>query len=810
MDTLLQDLRYAVRTLARSPGFTAAAVVALALGVGGSSAIFSVLEGVVLRPLAAPQPEQLVRLYETVPGDDPGHDRNPYSTLDYLDVAKENATLESVAAVEPVRLSMTAGSGPVQLPGAKVTASFFATLKVHPALGRGFGSETDRKGAGHEVILTDRIWKREFAGDPRILGQTITLDGRTYSVVGVLPASFRFPLLRNGEVLVPFEWDEKDLENRGLHFISAFGRLKPGISLRAAQADLAVLGPRIAARMLPEHTGWSQRAVPLLDDLVGPVKPVLRALLGAVVLVLLIACANVASMLLARGAARQREIAIRAALGSGRARIVRQLLTEALLLALLGGGLGVLLAAWGLDGLVGLAPRSIPRLDEVRLNGAVLAFALAVSIASGVLAGLVPALQASRPDLVEALKNGAAGATSRGRARAALVVAEVALALVLVIGAGLMIRTLARLLGVQAGVADPAHVFVAETILPKDRYAKEEQIRAFQKQLLARAVALPGVKSAAIATSVPLDSGFKATLGFDVEGAPPSLPGQGPEAEVVWATPGYLQTLGIPLLQGRDLNDGDTDGTPQVMVVNHAFVRKYLGGGDGVGRRIKGFRKNKDTWEIVGVVGDVHTDSLDQAPEPLAIVAEAQWAQPIMRIVARTSGRAMDLAPLLRAELQALDKDQPLARPQTMDRVISESVGERRFPMMLLTVFGAVALVLASLGIYGVMAYSVAQRTKEIGIRMALGAPAGHVLRDVVGAGMRLAIFGVALGVATALGVTLLIAEAARATLFQVSATDPVTFLAVSALLLSVAAVASWAPARRAARVDPMLSLRAE
>jgi predicted permease len=809
MDTLLQDLRYAIRTLVRSPGFTAAAVVALALGVGGSSAIFSVLQGVVLQPLPAPQPEQLVRLYEVVPGITPWHDRNPYSTLDYLDLVKESGAFESIAGVQNTRLSMTVGSGPEQLVAAKVTASFFATLKVHPALGRGFASDTDYKGAAHEVVLTDRLWRREFSADPRILGQTTTMDGRTYTIVGVLPANFRFPLLRNAEALIPFEWDEKDLQNRGLHFFTAFARLKPGTSIRAAQADLAVVGPRIASRTA-EHTGWSQRAVPLLDDLVGPIKPVLRALLGAVVLVLLIACANVASMLLARGAARQRELAIRAALGSGRGRIVRQLLTEALLLAVVGGALGVLLAAWGLDGLVALAPKTIPRLDEVRLNGSVLAFALVISIGSGLLAGLAPALHASRPDLVEALKNGASGVSSRGRARAALVVAEVALALVLVIGAGLMIRTLARLLNVRTGLGDPARVLVAETVLPQDRYAKLEQISAFQQQLLARAAALPGVKSAAITTGVPMDKGFNASLGFEIEGLPTPPPGQGPEAEVVWATPGYRETLGIPLVQGRDLRASDDERAPQVLLVNQAFVRKFLGGGEAVGRRLKGFRKDKDIWEIAGVIGDVHTQSLDQAPWPLAVVPSAQWPQPFMRVLLRTSGRPTDLVPLLRTELQALDKDQPLAHPRTLEAVIGESLGERRFPMLLLTVFGAVALVLASLGIYGIMAYSVAQRAKEIGIRMALGAPAAQVLRAVVGSGMRLAVIGVALGLAAALAVSVVVTEAAKATLYQVSATDPLTFLAVSALLLGVAALASWAPARRAARVDPMLSLRAE
>ncbi|HMC33499.1 MAG TPA: FtsX-like permease family protein, partial [Myxococcales bacterium] len=371
-------------------------------------------------------------------------------------------------------------------------------------------------------------------------------------------------------------------------------------------------------------------------------------------------------------------------------------------------------------------------------------------------------------------------------------------------------RTLARLLGVRSGLGDPARVLVAETVLPKNRYEKPEQIHAFQQQLLARAAALPGVKSAAITTGVPLDRHFNASLGFDIEGAPPSLPGQGPDSEVVWATPGYRETLGIPLLQGRDLRASDDERAPQVVLVNHAFVRRFLGGGEAVGRRLKGFRKDKDTWEIVGVIGDVHTQSLDQAPEPQAVVSSAQWPQPFIRVLLRTSGRPMDLAPLLRTELQALDKDQPLANPRTLEAVIGESLGERRFPMMLLTVFGVVALVLASLGIYGVMAYSVAQRAKEIGIRMALGAPATQVLRTVVGSGLRLAVIGVGIGLSVALLVSVVVTEAAKATLYEVSTTDPVTFLAVSVLLLGVAALASWAPARRASRVDPMLSLRAE
>ena len=483
MDGFLRDLRHAARALARAPGFTAAAVAALALGVGGSSAIFSVLHGVVLQPLQAQHPAELVRLYERLPADAVG---GAFSPADYLDLAKENASFESVAAIRGARLTMTTSAGPIQLPAAKVTASFFAALGVSPLRGRGFSPEQDKAGSASEVILTDALFRREFAGDPRVVGQTVSLDGRPCTVVGVLPPGFRFPLLRGAEALVPMEWSKNDIDNRGLHSVHVIGRLKPGEPLQKAQAELDVLGPRIASR-LSEHTGMTVYAVPLLDDLVGSVRPLLEALLGAVGFVLLIACANVASMLLARGAARQREIAIRAALGSGRSRIVRQLLTEAVLLALAGGVLGVLLAAWGVEGLVALAPRDIPRMDEVHLNGTVLVFALAVSLVSGVSAGLWPALQASRPDLVEALKGGSG--TSRGRARSALVVVEVALALVLVIGAGLFLRTLITLETLDPGFRTD-HVLVF-SVSPSSAKIPEDKMPALGQELQRRIAALP-------------------------------------------------------------------------------------------------------------------------------------------------------------------------------------------------------------------------------------------------------------------------------------------------------------------------------
>ena len=803
MDIVLQDLKYALRTLGRAPAFTVAAVLAIALGVGGSSAMFSVLEGVVLRPIAAPEPDRLVRLYEA----SPAGDRGPWSIADFLDLAKENSSFDAVAAIRNWRSSLTTDTGPQQIPAVKVPASFFAALGIHPSLGRGFTREEDVEGGPRLVVLTDSIWRREFGSDRRIVGQSIVLDGLPHTIIGVMPARFSFPLLGHAEILLPLQPTKSDIASRGLHGLGAFGRLRRGLSLRQAQADLDIVGPRIAAR-LPEHAGQTIRATPLLEDLVGSVKPVLQALLGAVVLVLLIACANVASMLLARGAARQRELAIRAALGSGRMRIVRQLLTESVLIGLAGGGLGVLLAAWGVDGLVALAPRTIPRLDEVRLNADVLLFALTVSLSSGVLAGLVPAIQASQPDVIEALKNGAAAITSRSRARGALVIGEIALALVLVVGAGLMIRTLMRLLDVRTGMtADPAHVLLAEINLPREKYAKPETMRAFDQRLLERATALPAVQSAALSNGVPLDPHFQASLGFEIAGEPKPKPEEMPDAEVLWASPGLIETLGIPLMEGRALSSTDIAGAPDVVLVNQAFVRKHLHGGEALGRRLMKFRGSDDKgWTIVGVIGDVRTQALDRVPEPLVVVPRAQWPQPWMRVMLRTPGNPMALAPLLRAEVLAIDKDQPIANVRTLESVISESLGERRFQMTLLTAFGAVALLLASVGIYGIVAYSVAQRAREIGIRMALGAQGSSVLKMVVGSGLRLATFGVAIGLVGAFVVT----QALRKALYQVSATDPLTFATVAALLLGIAVLASWAPARRASRVDPMESLRAE
>ena len=582
----MSNLRLALRGLWRAPGFAAAAVLVVAIGVAGTTAVFSVFRAVLLKPLSAPRSEELVRLYERPAGLDA---RWGYSTPDYLDVAKESGAFASVGAIRPSQQSLTGRGAPVQVAVARVTASFFSTLRVWPALGRAPDAAEDVAGGARTAVLTDGFWRREFGGDPSAVGHSLELDGRTYTVGGIMPADFHFPLLRQADVLLSMAFDGIELR-RDIIWLSIIGRLKAGANLRGAQADLDVLAPRISERIL-EHRGWRMEVQPLLDDVVGPVKPALTALLAAVLLALLIACANLATLLLARGMARQRELAIRAALGGGRGELVWHLLTEAALLAALGGTLAVLVAPWCVSALQSLAPADMPRLEEVRVDGVVLGVAVGASVLVGVLAGLAPALQLTRPQLMEVLRNGSGGTASSVRARAALVVGETALAFMLAASAGLMIRTLSGLLEVPTGLISPERVLVADLDLPPARYPRD-RVSGFAQQFLQRASALPGVRNVALTSSVPLDPRFRSEFGFEIEGGDPFPVGQNPKAEIVWATPGYLQAVGIPLLRGRDLRWTDIESSPRVALVNEAFVRRYLPQGEALGRRILGPRQH--------------------------------------------------------------------------------------------------------------------------------------------------------------------------------------------------------------------------
>src|SRR5919201_105128 len=780
-------LRFALRSLARAPGFTAAGVLVLAVGVGASTAVFSVVRGVVLRPLGFRAPEQLVRVYEGPAGTDA---RWSFSGPDFVDLAAESSAFDSTAGIRPDSQTVTGRGPPVQVRIARVSASFFATFRAWPALGRAPTPEEDIEGGPRVAVLTNGFWRREFGGDAAVLGRTLTLDGRTYTVVGVMPSDFHLPLLRQAEILVPLALAGREKEFRGIYWVMVAGRLKPGLGVRDAQADLDLLAPRIHSR-IEEHAGWRLEAQPLLENLIGPVKPALAALLGAVLLALLIACADLASLVLARGMARQRELAIRAALGGGRGELVRQLMTEAMLLAGLGGLLGLLVAPWCLSALLALAPPDTPRLDEVHLDGAVLLFAIGATTAAGLLAGLLPALQATQPGLMEVLTNGSGGTPRRARARSALVVAETALAFVLAVGAGLMIRTLSSLLDVPTGLRSPERVLVADMDLPPSRYPAD-RIPGFARELMQRVTSAPGVRSAALLTNVPLDPRARAEFGFSLEGET-YPPGQFPKAEMVFATPGYLETMGIPLVRGRDLRWADVKSAPHVVLVNEAFVRRFFPSGEPLGRRITDLvGPGNDPWEIAGVIGDVHTQGLDRAPAPLILVPLAQFPVATLRIATRTAGsNPMQLLPPLRSEVLALDKDLPLSSPRTLPQVVSESMGARRFQTTLL-------------GIFALTAYSVAQRTREIGIRMALGADRARVLRMVVGTGLRLSVVGLAIGAAGALLAT----RALASLVYRVSTTDPLTLLGTGALLTAAAALASWVPAVRATRLDPSASLR--
>lgn len=795
--------RLALRSLRRAPAFTAAAVLVLALGVGGSTAVFSLLRGVVLRRLAVPAPDQLVRLYARPAGIDAHW---PFAGPDFFDLRAESRSFAALAGIRAEQQTLTGRGLPRAIRVARVTASFYETLRAWPALGAPPDAASDIAGGPLAAVVTDSFWRRELSADPAAIGRTLVLDGRSYTIAGVMARGFTFPLLRDAEVLLSAAFTPWEREFRGTAWLTVIGRLKSGAGLPEARAEIDGLAPRIYART-EEHAGWHMEADPLLEDLVGPVKPALTALLGAVLLTLLIACANVASLLLARGMSRSRELAIRAALGAGRRSMVLHLASEAMVIALLGGALGLAVAPWALTALLALAPQDLPRLNEVHLDGAVLAFALSATTLAGILAGVAPALQLTRPQIMDVLKNGSAGSRKPSRARAVLVTIEIALAFVLSAGAGLMARSLGALLDVPTGLAKSEQVLVADVDLPRAQYP-DERIFGFARELSQRLSALPDVRGAALMTSIPLDPRGRAEFGFALEGGDAFAPGQSPKAEILWATPGYLQTMGIALETGRDLAWSDTKTAPHVILVNEAFVQRLIPNGSPIGRRVTELvGPGNDPWQIVGVVKDVRTKSLDRAPAPLIIVPLLQYALPGLRVAVRTPARdPLALVSAVRRELSAVDKDVPLTAPRTLAQVMTQSLGGPRFQMSIFALFAVLALTLAAVGIYGVVMYSVAQRSREIGIRMALGADASRVRRMVFANGVRLALAGVVLG----LGGAFVAGRAIASLVYGVGTNDPATLAGSALVLLVAAALASWVPARRATGVDPAVSLRAE
>jgi putative ABC transport system permease protein len=812
METLWRDLRFAARTLLKKPGFTFVLVLALALGIGANTAIFSVVNAVLLRPLPYKDAERLVWIWETNPRNDIEHE--PTSPPNYNDWKTGNQSFEEMAGFVNTRLTLTDHGEPERYDAAYVTAGFFEVLGVPSAVGRTFTPDEDKPNGPRVIVLSHGLWQRRFGGDPKIIGQAITVNGNPYTVVGVMPANFKHPrpeANRNAEMWVPLQVDYAKAGRRG-DYLGVIARLKPNVAIEQARAEMTTIAAQLEQQYPDTNTGWSTITVPLHERFVGDVRPVLIVLLGAVCFLLLIACANVANLLLAHAAARQREMAIRTALGARRGRIIRQLLTESLLLAVVGGTLGLLLAVWGIEALVALSPGNIPRLNEVNLDARVLLFTFGVSVVTGVLFGLFPALQAANPNLNETLKEGGRGAAEGargGRARRILVVAEVALALVPLVGAGLMAKSFMRLQDVDPGF-NPERVLTVEIYLPGTTYKEGPQATAFYRELLTKVQNLPGVEAAGAIDTLPLSGGGN-VLAFYVEGHPLQPTDKTPDAEYRVVTPEYFQTMNIPLLRGRYLSEQDGPKSPKVFVINDTLARRYFGNEDPIGKRMNlGDEKDPDWYTVVGIVRDTRHESIGADPYPQMYTVNTQVARRSMVLVARTAGEPASMIPTIRSTVTAMDSTLALNNARTMAQVVALSLARPRFNMLLMSLFAGVALVLAAVGIYGVMAYSVTQRTHEIGVRMALGASSVDVLRMVVRQGLALTLAGVGIGLVGAFIITRLIASLLSGLLFQVGTHDPLTFVGIAGLLALVALAACLIPARRATKVDPMIALRYE
>jgi putative ABC transport system permease protein len=804
LETAAQDLRYGLRVLRRTPGVTATAVLTLAVGLGANTAIFSVVHTVLLRPLPYPHSERLVVVW----GTRPQRQGAPVSATNFLDYQEQSRSCERMATFHAAGFVLTGGE-PEWLRAGRVSPDFFAVLGVRAARGRTFAPEDGRAGGDKVVILGPGIWRRRFGADPAMVGKSILLSATRYTVIGVLPPGFDFSVpgtFKPADVWVPavLTRDESQRGHAGLYWLA---RLKPGVSLRQAHTDLQAISDRLARAAPQALAGLGVQLVPLREQGARGVRPLLLILLGAVGFLLLIACANVASLQLARASTRQKEVALRLALGAGRRRVMRQLLTESLLLALLGGALGVLLARWGVGLLGGLAPANLPRGSLGGLDTTVLAYSALLAVATGVLFGLAPAFQTSAATLGESLKEGgraAAESARGGRLRAALMVAEVALALVLLTGAGLLARSFARLLAEKPGFdVDPVlTVFVS---LPRYAYPDARAQAAFERRAVARLQALPGVVAAGGIDDLPLTPD-RDSSSFLVAGREPALPDRLPEAQIRTVTAGYFRAMGIPVVRGREIAADDVAGAPPVLLINEALARRDFPGEDPVGRRLS-LSTSPPSWAtVVGVVADVRDLGLEARPEPEIYLSFEQSPLSYVNLVARVEGDPGRLAGPAREALRGLDKGLPLPDAAPMRAVLAASIAQRRFSMLLLGLFALVALALAAVGVYGVISYAVARRTHEISVRMALGARRADVLKLVIGRSLSLTACGVGAGLAGAFLLSSLLANL----LYGVAPTDLPTFAGVTLLLSGVAALASYLPARRAMAVDPVVALRNE
>ena len=815
METLLQDLRYAVRMLLKGRVVTAIAVLAMMLAIGANTAIFSVINGVLLKPLPYPQPDRLVRVYEKTPESE----ITSVSYPNFLDFRQQSQSFEDMSVFRTQGYTITGGQGPERVQGQLISASLFSVLGVQPVVGRGILPEEDQPGGPLAVVISHGLWQRRFGGDPNLPGQPLNVNGKDYTIAGILPANFRFysPV----DLFIPIgAQNNPTLQARELRVgIRVIARLKPGVTLEQARTEMDTLASTLAGQYPKSNEGFGVSLLSMQEDLVGTIKPTLLVLFGAVGFVLLIACANVANLLLARAASRQKEMAIRRSLGASRWRMIRQLLTESVLLAVTGGLLGLLLAFWATSALASSIPDNVPRADEIGVDGGVFVFTLVVSLLTGIIFGLVPALQASKPDLNETLKEGGRGATGgHNKVQSLLVIIEAALALVLLIGAGLLIKTFLQLRGVDPGITTN-NVLTLKTPLSVTTYNNAEKIRTVYQQLLERIGTLPGVQSAAVTADMPF-TGASLEVPFWIGGGPRPAPDQMQSALFCPTSSGYAETMGLRLLSGRFIGQQDTHESPTVAVVDEYLARGLFGDDNPVGKQlsIQGFFKQPDIQcQIVGVVGHVKHFGVDtDASQKLQYQLYIPYLQvpdmllPRMNenltIAARTQGDPMGIAPEVKNQVLAIDKDQPVNSVRSLDQIVAATMSRQRFSMLLLGIFAGVALILAAVGIYGVMSYAVMQRTHEIGVRMALGAKPGDIQRLIVGRGMVLTAVGIAIGIGAAIALTRLLANL----LFGVSATDPSTFAIIAVVLLAVALAACYIPARRAAKVDPMLALRYE
>ncbi|MCI0356826.1 MAG: ABC transporter permease [Acidobacteria bacterium] len=812
METLWQDLRYSARQLARSPGFTAVAVLTLALGIGANTATFTIVKSLLALPLPYHEPERIMLI---AGWNLQANQMNFNATLvDSVDFAEQSRTLD-VAFYRYWSVNLTGTDDPERVQGYYVSQNTFPMLGVEPFLGRNFRPEEAQPGGPRVVILEHGLWTRRFGADPGILGRAIGLNGEPYTVIGVMPPRFEFPQVNySGDLWVPVTDDVTALRADRSHspWGVMVGRLREGVPQETAQAEVDAYFRKLAQDFPQTNAGLGARLIPLQGFMGMNLRPGLYALLAAVGLVLLIVCSNVANLLLARGITRQKEIAIRAALGAGRWRITRQLLVESMLLSLLGGAGGAFIAVWAFDLYRKMVPPIVhittPSLLEVGLDRAALGFTVLLAVLAGALAGIAPALQSGRADLRDSLKEGEWSSAVEGprRLRSLLVIGEVALSLVLLISAGLLIRTYARLVEASPGF-NPQNVLSLEIALSGAKYAQPESRARFYEQLLERVAALPDVRAAAIVNRAPMSTANTST-GFLIEGRPEPAAGEIPGAYYRTVSADYFRTLGIPLLRGRGFGAGDTAAGVPVAVVNQAAVRQYWQGGDPVGQRIRvGGVDSQEPWRvIVGVAGNVHHWSLDRAPEPEVYLPHPQAPDGRVNLMVRTAGEPLALVPSVRAAVRSLEPDQPAYSIEALADMVTRSYLPQSMAMYLMSIFASIALALAMVGLYGLIAFNVSRRTHEIGVRMALGAQRRDVLRLVIGSGMKLALVGVGLGLLGAVGA----AQVIRGLLFETSAADPVTFVGVPVLLLLVGLLASWIPARRAMRVDPMVALRYE